>query len=167
LEIRVVRYNWPSARRGCWEFTIMGMLVVVAAGASLASGGVLHAPSFGIILIGMIYLIPGILFLIFAVFLKRRQPWAIVATMVMASLHALLALVGCVGSLLSGVHIIPAAICALWLAAMAQLIMHLSKSFDSIRTDAEYAPRGFEPLPFGTIQTPPPLQYPGDNPPGV
>jgi hypothetical protein len=111
-------------------------------------------------LLGFIYLVPGILYIVFSVFLARRQPWAVVATLILASLHGLFALLAVVGAvaLQNPVQI---AITALWAAAMVELIFQLSKSFEAIRAEqGEFAPRGFEPIQYGsTYPPPPPPQY--------
>src|SRR5437588_11007671 len=115
-------------------FTILGMLVVGLMGVSVPrarSGGFLPAL---LALMGFIYLIPGILYIVFSVFLARRQPWAVVATIILAALHAVLAALALVAAILTQ-NMIQIGITALWVAAMAQLIFHLSKSFDSIRAE--------------------------------
>jgi hypothetical protein len=99
---------------------------------------------------GLIYLVPGILYFLCAIFLKRRQFWAIVLGLVLASIQLLLTLLGA-ASLLAATRIrgepemILLGVILLFIAAFVQLIVHLSKSFEAIK----YAPieqrRGFEP----------------------
>ncbi len=137
-------------------FSFIGLLVfaipVLAPGARSLATVVAIA-------VGVIYLIPGILYFVFHVFLARREKWAVIATMVVAGVHGLIGLVALAGAAMQG-NVILAFICLLWVAALAQLIVHLSKSFESIRVAQEYAPRGFEPL------MPTPVQMPPSSPPG-
>jgi hypothetical protein len=114
------------------------------------------------IAIGLVYLVPGVLYFLCAIFLKRRQFWAIVLGLVLASIQLLLLLAGGVafvnalggGNTLVSLTLL---VILLFIAAFAQLIYHLSKSFEAIK----YAPieqqRGFEPMRVQPISpTPPP-----------
>ena len=136
-------------------FTILGMLVVGLTGTlgqRTRGGGFMPMI---LAALGFIYLIPGILYIVFSVFLARRQPWAVIATMILAALHGLFAVLALFAAL-AAQNPIQIGITALWVAAMAQLIFHLSKSFESMRAEqGEYAPRGFEPIQYGGNYPPP------------
>jgi hypothetical protein len=99
--------------------------------------------------------VPGILYIICSIFLSKRQVWAIIVTMVLAGLTELVAVLALIMRLMAG-STIGSVIAGVAIAAFAQLLLHLSKSFESIRADAEYAPRGFEPLPPMIKQSLPP-----------
>ena len=143
-------------------FTLIGVIVCAVFGltSSRMAGRMIGMRSMFQMLVALVYLVPGVLYLVFAVFIGKRQPWAIVGTMVLSGLHGVMALIACIGAAIGG-NIIGLVICVLWLSAMAQLMYHLSKSFESIRADAEYSPRGFEPLAAGTypVQPPPTQTY--------
>jgi hypothetical protein len=129
-------------------FTLLGTLVMALSGAvGQRVGGTRGMFTVLMAAIGFVYLIPGILYIVFSIFLSRRQPWAVIATIVLAALHALFALLALAGTLLQG-NMIGALLVGLWVAALAQLIFHLSQSFAAIRAEREqFAPRGFEPIP--------------------
>ena len=153
------RYNWRFDPRDCLEscFTLLGALVVGTTGLWAARAGGRGVMSLLVALMGMFYLVPGILYIVFSIFLSRRQTWAIVATMALASLHGLLAMVVLIGGVLQQ-NVVGIVGGALWAAALGQLVYHLSQSFASVRAEREeYAPRGFEPIPYGgQVAYPPP-----------
>lgn len=98
----------------------------------------------------VIFLGAGSGYLIVSIFLKRRAFWAVVTGLVIASIHAAIAVLGLAGMAITVIApdrnvFIPIFVLVLWLAAMAQLIYHLSKSFAGLRL-ADEAFRGFEPL---------------------
>jgi hypothetical protein len=109
-----------------------------------------------LVAVSAVYFIPGALFMVFSVFLARRRPWAVVASIVVSTLVGLTALLGVFGMAVAMLTVddspwqmaIPLVICALLAVAVAQLIYHLAKSFEAIK----HPPfgqeiRGFEPLP--------------------
>jgi hypothetical protein len=119
------------------------------------------------------YIGPGVAYLVFSIYLKRRQFWAVVAALVLASIQLFLSLLGGVffvvamaagqsrtPSVPTAVAVIPTAIIGLVVLALAQLVYHLALSFEAIK----YAPaeelRGFEPLMGQGIY--PPLTGSGD-----
>src|ERR1041385_8076568 len=81
-----------SSRLLGFIFLLFGSLAVLAV-AMIPSRGM---PTVFMILGAMFWLLPGILYAVFAAFLKRRHEWAIVALIVLASIHGLIALVGTV-----------------------------------------------------------------------
>jgi hypothetical protein len=147
-------------------------IVCVLAGAGLAMPVVLQrfgrcrgifAPTWFVLAGCLFYLLPGTLFLVFAVFMKRRRTWAVVGALATASLIALLLVVAAVAILVAVVAegeawAIPVfSVIAVWAAselAVGQLIFQLAHSFAAIkhqpfgRDDA----RGFETLPAKFVQ---------------
>jgi hypothetical protein len=117
-----------------------------------------------IILGALVWLTPGVLYAVFSAFLKRRREWAIIALIVLASIHGLFALILTIVAIVAA-NVIGIGVCLLWVLALAQLIQHLSKSFAAIRLLPMQAP-GFEPIllaPAAAAQ-PPPLTSPQDKP---
>jgi hypothetical protein len=115
-------------------------------------------------MVALVYFIPGALFMVLSMFLGRRQSWAIVCALVLASLLTfffLFAFAGFVVGVLSRSEprawmAIPVVLIALFGLAVGQLIYHLCKSFEAIK----YPPfgqdfRGFEPLPVQRVMTAP------------
>jgi hypothetical protein len=96
--------------------------------------------------------VPGVCFIVFAVFLARRQFWAVVASLCLASASCLLmlgAMAFFVAFVLTDdfqpVLLAPLSVIALIVAALGQLIYHLARSFEAIRI-VEPQERGFEPI---------------------
>lgn len=116
-------------------------------------GGPGNFPVF-LVLAVLVYLVPGVLYLVFSIFLARRERWAVIGGLVLASVHGALSLLALVSMALvaatgqvPGPAVIPLVVMALVVVALAQLIYHLARSFEAIR----YPPfgveeRGFEPL---------------------
>lgn len=115
---------------------------------SLASLGFVSRPRGAVLIVEIVavgvWLVPGVLYLICAIFLQRRQPWAVVLGLVLASLQAVAALALMVSSVFGA---LPAGIIGamIWEAALGQLIYHLAKSFDAIRYEPQPA-YGFSPI---------------------
>jgi hypothetical protein len=106
---------------------------------------------------GLLYLVPGILYLLCAIFLKHRERWSIIVALVLASLQFLFTLVGIVniglGALMGrGIQMVPLVIILMFAAAFAQLIYHLSRCFEAIKHSPPEFQRGFEPM---IVQQPP------------
>jgi hypothetical protein len=141
----------------CFGLLVLGLSWMVTARPSGASNMMFvnGAP------ISLVYLIPGVLYLVFVVFLSRRQPWAAVGGMVVAILQLPVAAIALVMVVLHGVPLLPLVLSALWVAGLIQLIYHLSKSFAAIRFEAISGARGFEPLPPTAPPAPSPL--PGER----
>jgi len=111
----------------------------------------------------LVYFGPAVLYLIVAVFLKRRAHWAVVAAIVVVSIHLLFLLVALAGSAfalgsgqaaLSPAFWILAALIALFVVALGQLIHHLALSFESIKYAPEDEMRGFEAIVASSPQVP-------------
>ena len=109
------------------------------------------------IVIALFYLGPGVLYLLCAIFLKRRRLWAVVVALVLASIQLLLAILGIVTfaiQMFSALHmnsmgafaIIPLIVILFFIAAFVQLIYHLSCCFEAIKFSPPEFQRGFEPL---------------------
>ncbi|WP_428938455.1 hypothetical protein [Fontivita pretiosa] len=117
-------------------------------GGSGASGRLMIAMAF----YSMLYLVPGLLYLFCSIYLPRRRPWAIIVGLALASVQLLFCLPAMILAL--GVWLktdepiasILAAIMLLVVAALAQLIYHLAKSFQAIRYPPIEEVPGFEPL---------------------
>lgn len=107
---------------------------------------------FFIVVVLMFYVGPGILYIVCAIYLKRRRTWAVVMAIVIASLHLLLVLAAIISILISIASTgnnslwIAAGILALFIMAFAQLIYHLSRSFESLKCPPMEEQRGFEPV---------------------
>jgi hypothetical protein len=106
------------------------------------------------LIIALVYLIPGILFVLCAIFLARRQAWAIIVGLVLSSMVLLFSLFGLVAGLIRAATgtsepfmAIQLIISLVFVAAFTQLIFHLSRSFESVRYMNMDVQRGFEPLP--------------------
>ena len=103
----------------------------------------------------MMYLAPAVIYLICSMFLQRRQFWAVVLALVIASIQLLLMLLAvimlfAVSSLnQSPFLLIPIGIFALFILALAQLIYHLARSFEAIKFVPPEEGRGFELLSVG------------------
>jgi len=141
-----------STRLLGFVFLLFGSFAIVAA-AKISFRGV---PTVFMILGAMFWLLPGILYAVFAAFLKRRHEWAIVALIVLASTHGLIALVATVAAAVSA-NLIITILCLLWVLALAQLIQQLSKSFGVLRL-LPLQGRGFEPVPLARLAPPPSIQ---------
>ena len=114
-------------------------------------------PTWTMVMVALVYFIPGASFMTLSIFLGRRQHWAIVCALVLACLLAfffLFAFAGFAVAVFSRGEapevwmVVPVAIVSLFGLAVAQLIYHLSKSFEAIRHPPfgeEF--RGFDPLP--------------------
>ena len=124
-------------------------------------------PAWTTMMIVLLYLGPGMLYMVLSVFLGRRQHWAVVCSLVLSSLLAIFFLVAFTGfavSLLSNPqpsNVVLGAIISLFALAVGQLIYHLSKSFEAIR----HPPfgqeiRGFEPLPVRPVVPAPGVDAP-------
>lgn len=114
----------------------------------LAAAGLISFLSF------MIYLLPGVLYFVFATYISRRRFWAVVAGICLASIHAIFAVLGIVGLATLMLTMserarfiwIPIGLCGLMLVALVQLLSHLVKTFEAIKYLPSDAQRGFEPL---------------------
>ncbi len=102
----------------------------------------------------MFYVIPGIAYLLLAMYLRRRQFWAVVASLVLASIQFLLTLATTIVLVAFALNeemppvplYIMGAVTGLVCLALAQLIYHLALSFEAIKHVPPEEQRGFEPL---------------------
>jgi hypothetical protein len=137
----------------------IGMMVGRRGGATGASVAWVQ---FGALLV---YLVPGLVYLVCAIYLKQRKFWAVVVALVMASLHLLMGMAVMVA--LSVVVVmdknmdVPARISAvvglIVILAFGQLVYHLARSFEAIKHAPIEEQRGFEPL---SVQPLPPAVQP-------
>jgi hypothetical protein len=97
--------------------------------------------------LGMVaWFVPGVLYVMCAVFIGRRSRTAVIGAIVTTAGQAACAAGLLVASfLLSPVSIVPIAVCAVWVLALAELLVHLKGSLAVIRMDAEQL-RGFAPI---------------------
>jgi hypothetical protein len=122
----------------------------------------------------LFYFVPAALFMVFAIFMARRQRWAVTGALVLSSLldlFLLLALGAFAYRVISrqdsrdSAMIAPVAIVALIALGIGQLIYQLSKSFEAVK----YPPfgqeiRGFEPLPVLPVMATPVDPHPPASP---
>jgi hypothetical protein len=125
----------------------------------LGGGRGVFAPGRIVFLGSVFYLVPGVLLLVFSVFMARRRLWAVVGALVVSSLAAVFLLVAGVGFGLT-ISLVPTrqsqvvpiflfvGVWTVFLVSVAQLIYHLARSFEGIK----HPPfgeelRGFEVLP--------------------
>jgi len=145
-------------------FLFFGSLAVAP---MLTRGGLARGPDLLVSLsIFLVYIAPGVAYLIFSIFLKRRQLWAVWADLILASIHLLITLIGAVTLIIVSLNtmnriiaLAPAAILGLIILALAQLIYHLALSFEAIKHVPPEESRGFEPLMVEPIT--PPTSPPG------
>lgn len=111
-----------------------------------------------------VFFLPGVGYVVASVFLGRRQLWAVVVGLVLASVHALLVALGVLGMVVGLVStggrepmplLIFLVIWGLLLLALGQLIYHLGRSFEAIKLPPYgQEVRGFEPLPVAPVMGP-------------
>jgi hypothetical protein len=111
------------------------------------------------------YVGPAVCYIVFPIFLLRRQFWAVVASLVRAGLHCVLALISLLMfayaavSSSGNVPILPAVVMLLVVAALSQLIYHLSLSFEAIK-HMPADERGFAPIMTAQLVEPRPALSP-------
>jgi hypothetical protein len=129
--------------------TCAGVTFGLVAVRVAARGMPVWGMAFGI----LFYLLPGLVFIILAMYVKQRQAWAVAASICVTSVGAMVVLLGLVAVVFTGVSD-PGRSPAIWiaigalvliLAALGQLIYLLSRSFEAIRC-APPDERGFEPV---------------------
>jgi hypothetical protein len=140
---------------GCL-FLLLGTCVAVPAltGAFRGRGGPMMWSSVSGV---AVFFLPGAAYVVASVFLGRRQFWAVVIGLVLASAHALLVVLGVLGMVVGLAStggrapmplLVFLLIWGLLLLALGQLIYHLSRSFEAIKLPPYgQEVRGFEPLP--------------------
>ncbi len=100
-----------------------------------------------------VFVVPAVLYLIIATYVQQRREWAVIAGIVIASLHGLCAIVGLIGLLILthvtglGFIIAPSLGALLFIAATTHLIYMLSRAFGALHVAGDAGGRrGFEPL---------------------
>jgi branched-chain amino acid transport system permease protein len=122
----------------------------------------------------LVCVITGAANIVFAIFLKKREFWAVVASLIVASMQLLFALPGGIrlamawltpgGSNAGTPLLIVTLVVGLVILALAQLVYHLALSFKAIQYIPLEQQRGFEPFMIHPIPPPPP-NPPSDLPP--
>jgi predicted Na+-dependent transporter len=104
----------------------------------------------------VLLMIPGVLSIVFAAFIRQRQRWAVISMIVLASLELLVLAPFLLRSLFSlPRNLAPLAVIGLFLAALILLIVQLSRCFGALRIDAIDYDRGFAPImPAQTFEGP-------------
>ena len=101
--------------------------------------------------------------LFYTIYLKRRQFWAVLSSLILASIQLLFALVVAITllivSMIKSAHnvnfvIAPLLLLGIVILALAQLIYHLALSFEAIKHVPVEEQRGFEPLMVQPIASP-------------
>jgi hypothetical protein len=115
-----------------------------------------------VFLFGSIFLAPGILYVLCAIFLEHRRKWAAIVGLVLASMQLLAAVIIVVVLVIAispqklvqffGAEpvIMVAIVHFLLIVTLARLVYHLSKSFKTIGKSPQ---RGFEPIMIPPTQT--------------
>jgi hypothetical protein len=139
-------------------FSLVPMLLSARAG-SLAGMRVYFMAS------AMVYVVPGALYLLCSICLGRRQFWAVVGGIVLASIQLVFVVVASLGAVIALVSSpavppvlfwIMVAVLAFVGLALAQLIYHLARCFEAIKHPGPGEEiRGFEPLAVVPITAPP------------
>ena len=127
--------------------------------------GAIFVPSPAVLVAWLLYLVPGTLFLVFSVFMRRRRPWAVVGALLLTSLSALFVSMAAVAILVGMIAegearpVRVAVVLAAWTAAeftIGQLVYRLALSFKAIKHlpfGAADNSRGFEPLPAARVRS--------------
>jgi hypothetical protein len=145
--------------------TLIGSCVFIPVMMRLRGGRGVFAPRDLMIFGALFYMVPGVLLIVFSVFMGRRRLWAVVGALVMSSLAGVFLLfvgAGLVMSLVatrqtSPVAFILGGVWAIFALAVGQLIYHLAHSFEGIKHPPfgkEF--RGFEVLPAAPVVMPGP-----------
>ena len=123
------------------------------------------------VIVAIFYILPGVLYVLCAIFMKRRKTWAVIVALVLALLHLLSTSFFGI-ALLIGINPAPgqepffwAAVCIvhLFAAAFGQLVYHLSTSFRAIRAMPVGGERGFAPIVVQKVETIDPLRGASDD----
>jgi hypothetical protein len=149
------------AIRSMWVLgSLLLLLGLCGTGGSLMvmtrGGGAPLSFVIGQIVAAMFYWVPGVAYGVFAIYLKQRRFWAVIGGIIVASLQGLFLLMGFIvlvvfyfapHSDLPRPFSIVLGVMALFLAALAQLVYHLARSFQALK-EPPYGreERGFEPI---------------------
>lgn len=154
---------------GCLSFALglLTLLMIRLLGGAAGSGA---GFVFWIVAIAVTatLIAPGILYLVFATFMRRFQSWAVVATLVVASMHGALMSISVVTNLAGGRFDFSAMFLGILIIVAALLVVHCARSFRVIREHGPRREAGFEPLmpvPVQPLPPAPPDQDPtAENP---
>jgi len=153
-----------STRMLAGVFLMLGTCTIfpmMMAGNPVRTGAALNV---GVLIV---YVGPGVIYLIVSMYLQRRRFWAVVVALVLASIQLLFSVFAGAALVffafssggIGGFSIIPVVVFVFVILALAQLIYHLALSFEAIKyEELGQNPHGFEPL---VIQPPP--EYPGKD----
>ena len=142
-------------------FVLLGLCAVMP--ALLVRGGM--ATSVFTAFAGLVYGVPGALYIVCCVYLARHKAWAVTLGIVLASLQILVAVVGASAAFVAMFRpgagmggtpsVVPVVFMLFVLAALAQLIYHLARSYAALHLPPVGADvRGFEPLGVGPYAGP-------------
>jgi hypothetical protein len=101
----------------------------------------------------LFYFVPGVTYWVCGIFIKRKQLWAIIVALALASLHFTLFLIVAATFAVTAlqprnrVAMVAIGIALGFAILFLQLIVHLSRSLKSIKPTSPDIDRGFEPLP--------------------
>jgi Ni/Fe-hydrogenase subunit HybB-like protein len=141
---------------------VLGIMLILLSGCGLPAaimsiaGGNGMTASYGLYIavsVLFVYLVPGVLYLLCATYLKQRRHWAVILGLVVTSMSCFFVLMAAAGLLVAVVTMpeSPGAplyvflgLTVLFLAAFTQLIYHLSKCFQAIRLQPASKDRGLE-----------------------
>jgi len=141
-------------------FLFLGGCLCAAVLANGRRSSIISLPAMAMLLF---YFGPGVAYLIFTIYLKRRQFWAVLSSLILASIQLLFALVVAITllivSMIKSAHnvnfvIAPLLLLGIVILALAQLIYHLALSFEAIKHVPVEEQRGFEPLMVQPIAPP-------------
>jgi hypothetical protein len=147
---------------------VMALFVVVrrppGAAGSPAAGTAGGPPSWavvvGVVMAVLIYGVPSVLYIVFGRYTVKERMWAVIGNIVLCGLTlAVLALsaVGAFVLLIGEGQIFPLLISALFIGAFGQMLYHLIKGLQYLRS--RQTPEGFQPI-FPSPAPPPPLPVP-------
>jgi hypothetical protein len=100
----------------------------------------------------IVYVGPGVVYFVTAIYMKRRQFWAVILALVMASIQLLFALLG-ISVLLIAEMRRPASSVAM-IPAGVLIFVILALSFNAIRYTPVEEQHGFEPLMAQAVESP-------------
>ena len=137
-----------SARGVGWLQIALAGVIVFIAGVTGAQSRRYYGALIAAFLSCLIFLVvPGLLGILFASFIEKRKRWAIISTIVLASLELVVVAPFFARALLRFPNnVVPLIVTSLFLVAIVLLIVQLSRCFGVLRTDAIDYDRGFAPI---------------------
>jgi hypothetical protein len=138
-------------------WVLVGACAVIPLLARMGLDPGIPAPARVVLFRWIFYLVPGTLFLVFSLFMRRRRFWAVLGALIVVSLINLSLVAMAVGILVALVAQRQArpltvfAVLAVWAVSQlagAQLLYRLARSFEAIKLApfGQEESRGFEPL---------------------